>query len=212
MTRRSGRGAPKAIAQDAAALDVSALPSYTFGTRAAMWWGTAGVIAIEGMAFALTVASYFYLRSQATTWPLGVPPPDLLWGGVNLVLMLASVFPNHWTYRAAKAHDLGQVRAAMVVCILFAVAFLVFRVFEFRSLNVGWDTNAYGSIVWLLMGLHTVHLITDLVDTVVLAVLMFTGPIEGRRFADVSDNAFYWYFVVLAWVPLYLVVYWAPRW
>ena len=43
----------------------------------------------------------------------------------------------------------------MVVCIAFAVAFNIVRVFEFRSLNVWWDTNAYGSVVWTLLGLHT---------------------------------------------------------
>jgi cytochrome c oxidase subunit 3 len=46
----------------------------------------------------------------------------------------------------------------------------------------------------------------------VLTTLMFTGPIEGKRFSDVSDNAFYWYFVVIAWLPIFAVVYLAPRW
>jgi heme/copper-type cytochrome/quinol oxidase subunit 3 len=55
-------------------------------------------------------------------------------------------------------------------------------------------------------------LATDTADTAVLALLMFTGPLEGRRFSDVNDNAFYWYFVVLAWIPIYAVVYLAPRW
>ena len=45
----------------------------------------------------------------------------------------------------------------------------------------------------------------------VLAVLMFTGPIEEHRFVDVEENAVYWYFVVLAWLPIYGVIYWTPR-
>jgi heme/copper-type cytochrome/quinol oxidase subunit 3 len=63
-----------------------------------------------------------------------------------------------------------------------------------------------------LLGLHTTHLVTDVADSVVLAVLMFTGPLEGSRFADVSENAMYWYFVVAAWVPIYAILYLAPRW
>jgi hypothetical protein len=27
----------------------------------------------------------------------------------------------------------------------------------------------------------------------------------------VSENALYWYFVVLAWIPIYLVIYWGAR-
>jgi cytochrome c oxidase subunit 3 len=194
------------------AIDVSTLPSYTFGPRSTLWWGTAGVIAIEGTVFAMVIASYFYLRSQADSWPPGVPPPDLAWGIVNLVILLASGIPNHWTLNAAKAHDLRKVRIGMIVCIVFAAAFIGVRVLEFRSLNVGWDHNAYGSVLWLMLGLHTAHLLTDFVDTAVLAVLMHTGPLEGRRFADVADNAGYWDFVVLAWLPMYVVIYWAPRW
>ena len=79
---------------------------------------------------------------------------------------------------------------------VFAIAFIVIRVFEFGSLNCSWDTNAYGSVVWTLLGAHSAHLITDFIDTIVLIVLLFAGPIEGKRFVDVSENALYWYFVV----------------
>jgi cytochrome c oxidase subunit I+III len=192
-------------------LDVAPLPSYAFGHRGIMWWATMGVIAIESTVFALALVSYFFLRSQAAAWPLGVPPPDLTWGTLNTVILLASLIPNAYTKRAAEAHDLGKVRVGMVVCTLFAVAFIVVRFVEFGALNVRWDTNAYGSIVWLLLGLHTVHLLTDFFDSVVLGVLMFTGPLEGKRYVDVAENAVYWYFVVAAWLPIYAVIYWAPR-
>jgi cytochrome c oxidase subunit III len=61
------------------------------------------------------------------------------------------------------------------------------------------------------MGFHTVHLATDALDTLVLAVLFFIGPLEGRRYVDVSENSFYWYFVVGSWIPIYLVIYWGAR-
>jgi cytochrome c oxidase subunit III len=192
-------------------LDVSGLPSYVFGPRGLMWWGTAGVIAIEGTVFALAIGCYFYLRVNADTWPLGVPPPDLFWGTLNTIILLASVVPNHYTKRAATDHHLGRARVGMFACLAMATAFLGVRIFEFASLNCSWDTNAYGSIVWLLLGLHTVHLITDFLDSVVLYVLMLTGPLEGKRYVDVAENGLYWDFVVLAWLPIYAVIYWAPR-
>jgi heme/copper-type cytochrome/quinol oxidase subunit 3 len=45
---------------------------------------------------------------------------------------------------------------------------LAIRAFEFAHLNVGWDQNAYGSILWVILGLHATHLITDVGDTLVL--------------------------------------------
>jgi cytochrome c oxidase subunit 3 len=192
-------------------LDVSGLPTFAFGHRSPMWWGTMGLVAIESTIFALTIMAYFYLRSHAGVWPMSRFPPELVWGNVNTAIMLGSVIPNHFAKQAAERLDLGKVRLWLTVCLLFGLAFLAVRTFEFGTLNTRWDSDAYGSVVWMLMGLHTTHLITDTYDTLVLAVLMFTGPLEGKRFVDVSENAGYWYFVVLSWIPIYGVVYWGAR-
>jgi cytochrome c oxidase subunit III len=195
----------------AAELDVAGLPSYAFSHHSLMWWGNAGLMLIEGTVFALCVMMYFYLASHASSWPMSVPPPNLSWGTLNTVILLVSLLPNFWVKRATEQQNLGQVRIAITICLAFALAFLVVRIWEFKSLNCRWDTNAYGSIIWLLLALHTVHLLTDALDTTVLTVLMFTGPLEGKRFVDVSENAVYWDFVVLSWLPIYGVLYWAPR-
>jgi heme/copper-type cytochrome/quinol oxidase subunit 3 len=176
-------------------LDVSGLPSYKFSHHSLMWWGIMGMIAIEGTVFALSIGVYFYYLSLAKSWPLGAAPPGLLWGSLNFALLLVSILPN----------------IGLVVCLVFGIALLAIRALEFTALNVSWDANAYGSIVWLLLGMHTVHLLTDVYDTGVLAALFFAGPVEGKRHVDVSENALYWYFVVYAWIPVYLVIYWAPR-
>ena len=68
-----------------------------------------------------------------------------------------------------------------------------------------------GSIVWALLGVHTAHVLTDVIETAVLAALFFIGPLEETRFVDVSEGAMYWYFVVAAWLPIYGVIYLLPR-
>jgi heme/copper-type cytochrome/quinol oxidase subunit 3 len=196
---------------DGALLDICHLPTFAFGNRSPMWWGTMGLMAIEGTVFALAVMTYFYLRSHSNVWPMSKFPPDLMWGNINTLIMLASLVPNYLAKRAAEKLDLAKVRLWMVAGILFSVGFLIVRGIEFGALNTRWDSNAYGSAVWMLMGLHTTHLITDAYDTLVLTVLMFSGPLEGKRFVDVSENAAYWYFVVFSWLPIYAVVYWGAR-
>jgi cytochrome c oxidase subunit 3 len=191
-------------------IDVSRLPTYVFGAGSMMWWGTMGLMLIEGTVFAITVVVYFYLRSHSQTWPIN-RAPELFWGGLNTAIMLGSLLPNWLAKRAAEREDRQGARWWLVACLLFALAFLVVRVFEFGALNTRWDSNAYGSVVWMLLALHTTHLVTDTIDTSVLAVLMFTGPLEGKRFVDVSENAMYWYFVVGSWLPIYAVIYWGAR-
>lgn len=192
--------------------DLSDLPTYSFDHHSLMWWGTLGFIAIETSAFCLTVAAYLYLAQGAQTWPLGAPPPDLVPGILITIVLLASLLLNHLTGKWSKAEDPSRTRLGLLIMCCFGVLPLLIRVFEFRGLNVSWDTNAYGSIVWTLLGLHTVHLATDVVDTIVLTALMFTRHgLEGRRFSDVEDNAFYWAFVVWSWLPVFFILYIFPR-
>jgi heme/copper-type cytochrome/quinol oxidase subunit 3 len=203
--------AQQRVRQHGAALDVREIPSFGFGHRSLMWWGTQGLVLIEGTVFALAVATYFYLWSHADRWPPTEPPPDLRWGTLNTVLMLASFFPAWITKRVAERLDLKRMRLWVTVGTLFSLAILAVRFFEFKGLNCLWYGSAYGSVVWTLLGLHTTHLVTDAFDTLVLNVLVFTGPLEGKRYVDVSENALYWYFVVFSWLPIYAVLYWAPR-
>lgn len=193
------------------AIDVSHLPTVVYSHRSLMWWGTLGLIAIEGTVFALAVMAYFYLRAHSATWPMSMQPPDLLWGTVNTVVMLASIVPAWLAQKAAKREHLGGVRRWLAVSLVFGLVFLAVRVMEFATLNVRWDSNGYGSVTWLLLGLHTAHIATDVFDTIVLLVLFLTGPLDGKRFVDVSENSFYWYFVVGAWVPIYFTIYWGAR-
>ena len=194
-------------------LDVGALPPGAFGSRSLMCWGTLGIVLIESTVFALAIGVVLLSSSRGCRRGRrdGVAPPDLRWGTLNTLVLLASLVPNELAKRAGERVDLRGVRIWMVVCLVFGVGFNVVRVYEFAHLNVMWDHDAYGSIVWLLLGLHTTHIVTDFLDSGVLTVLMFIGPIEEHRFVDVEENAVYWYFVVLAWLPIYGVIYWAPQ-
>jgi cytochrome c oxidase subunit III len=193
------------------ALDVANLPSFAFGTRSLMWWGNAGMMTIEAVGFGLMVGVYFYLRSLNAQWPTDAPPPDLPWGTVNLLLAIATGIPNALVDRAANKQDVRKVRVWIVTFAVLTLALLPVRWMEFTALNVRGDANAYGSCVWVLLGLHTFNLVTDVADTLVLTAVMFKKRVDGKRFVDVAENAGYWWFIIASWIPIYAVIYIAPR-
>ena len=192
-------------------LDVAALPEYAFGHNGLIWWGTIGFMVIEGSVFVMALVAYFFLRTRVAEWPPSLPNPDITWGTVNTIILLASIIPNQMTKKAAEQLDVRKVRILLPICLVFGVAFVAVRAFEFPSLNCTWDDNAYASIVWVIMGVHTLHLVTDVVDSFVLTGLVFTAHIDPTRMVDVGENALYWYFIVLTWIPIYLIIYFAPR-
>jgi cytochrome c oxidase subunit III len=193
--------------------DLSALPTHKFGPSSITWWGIMSFMIIEGAAFGLAFAAYFFLMGHEQGWPPeGRAAPDLLAGTVFTIIIIVSEVPNIMVRRAAQAHDVGAVRRLLPLMCWIGLVLLIIRGFEFNSLNVRWTDNAYGSIIWALLLLHTTHILTDWFDTAVLAVLMQTiVGFEGRKLEDVDENAMYWRYVWLLWLPIYLMIYWVPR-
>jgi heme/copper-type cytochrome/quinol oxidase subunit 3 len=105
-----------------------------------------------------------------------------------------------------------RIRAALVAAVALSAVCLVLRGFEFAALNTRWDSHAYGSVVYLLLGLHTTLLGIDLIETAVLSALAFSSSLEQKHFTDIEDAALYQYFLSLSYVPVYALVFLWPRW
>lgn len=197
--------APRVVA------DVGRLPRIVFGHRSLMWWGTVGFMVIEGTTLFICVVSYFYLRRNFAAWPPEpIPRPALLIPTIQVGLMLASNLPMALVDRASRRLDLRTVRTGMALCTVLAVVMVILRWFEFESLNVRWDTNAYGSAAWAALTVHGSLLLLELGETAAFTTLLVKGPVEQRDLAGSSDNALYWYFITGIWVPLYLVIFVSP--
>jgi len=192
--------------------DLAVLPTHAFGARSLTWWGVIAYMLIEGGGFAVAGGAYFYLMSQESVWPPASYPPDLLPGALFTLIILLSEIPNTLLKKAAEAEQREQAIRWIVTLDLIGLVLLVIRGFEFAHINVRWSDNAYGSILWALLILHTIHILTDWAESVVLTALMMTehGK-EPRRFVDVSEDALYWRFVWITWLPIFALLYLVPR-
>ena len=193
-------------------LNVAELPDIVFGTRDIMWWGTMGFVAIEGFTLALCVVVYLYLWKNYPEWPpAGIEHPTLVAPTIQLLVMLASLPFVRWLERTAKRFDLEKVRRGLVVATLWLAAMTALRWFELGALRVRWDTNAYGSAQWLVVVSHGTLLLIELVEIAGMAVVFWAGKTERKHFSDVADLGLYWVFLVLVWVPIYVLNYLGPR-
>ena len=195
-----------------APIDVTRLPETPSDSRALVWWGTISMIVIESTVFALAVVSYLYLYTMSDRWPAPTAgPPRLLFPGLNLLILLISLIPAIWADHAAQRRDVRHVRIALALSIVLGLLFLGGRVLEFRARNCRWNSHAYGSAVWTILGLHTFHVVASLIETaIILAVFLWKKP-EKRHFLDARLDGVYWYFVVGAWIPLWALVFLGPR-
>lgn len=191
-------------------IDVTNLPSVSMTSREPLWWGVAGLIAIEATMFALLFASYFYLRGNAIEWP----PPDsrlpFALGTANLLALLVSAATMHLVNREAMHHHLRPARKWLIVTTVLSLAILVLRGLELYSMSFKWNEHAYGSVVWLTTGLHTFHLLASNGENLLFLFLLFRGPVEEKHMLDLRLNGMYWYFIVASWVPFYVSFYLDP--
>ena len=197
-----------------AVMNVSSLPDVVFGPRDIMWWGTLGFVVIEGFTLVLTAAVYMYIQQNFAAWPPeGTPNPSLPIPTAEVLLMLLSIPFVWWVSKAAHAYELGKVRFGLTAAAVIALAFVALRILgAIYSLNVKWDSNAYGSAQWLILGSHFTLLLIEFIEVSGMALLFWLAPVEEKHFSDAADMGFYWYFMVLSWVPLYVLCFLVPRW
>jgi len=194
------------------ALDVAALPTHAFGPRATLWWGVVTMLCIESVALLLTAIALLYVRGNFPGWPpAGTAPPRLTAATLDTAVLLLSLLPMRLAERAARSRERFWTAAIFGFMALVGLACCALRYFELAALNCRWDDHAYGSAVWLLVGMHTAHLIGATLENGLLAAVI-VGPVEPKHYVDADSNAFYWYFIVFGWLPVYALVYLWPRW
>jgi cytochrome c oxidase subunit 3 len=203
-------------------LDVSGLPNTATDAHAPAWWGNALLMMIESMTVLLLLASYFYLRRNFTQWPPPQPntiPPDfhpvphLLVPTIELVLIVLSCLPMYWTDMAARREDGPRVRKGLWIMLAIGVVLIVLRFFELQpsSLKFRWDDNAYGSIIWMIIGTHLTYLLAGVAEFFIMQAWLHKHEFDPKHGLDVTLLGGYWYWTAATWVLCYATVYIGAR-
>ncbi|MEA2338686.1 MAG: cytochrome c oxidase subunit [Thermoanaerobaculia bacterium] len=193
-------------------LDVSALTEGTADSRALIWWGNLGMLAIEGTMFAMAMATYLYLRSTNLDWPPStVPKPDLVMPTINAAMLLLSCIAAFVIDRASITKNMLAIRIGHIISIAVGLTFLYIQ-FAIIVPNLGykWSDHAYGSIIWVIIGMHALHMVAATGETALLFLYSLFKPVTKKHLLDFRCTAVYWYFVALVWVPFYFVIFIEP--
>lgn len=193
-------------------LDVSGLPPYDISSQSPLFWGQMLLCLIEGSVFCMVIATYFYLRLGADVWPgPGIRLPDVTSASWALLPLVASCAGSYLATEGAKKNSRSGMLWGLGINLGFATVFLVLRGIAWSSLNFTWASDAHGSIVWTILFLHSYDIVADMLVTAVLMIIVASGRYGPRQRIGVHVDSVLWYFLVGIWIPLYGVVYWAPR-
>lgn len=201
-------------------IDVSKLPSTMFDYHEPIWWGNLLLLLIETTMFGILIAAYFSTAMNLSPFP---PPranrmpvlynsePDLLIPTINLLVLLISLIPAIMLDWYARRKNEGAAKILLIVTLAFNLAAIILRFFEFESLHFRWDDNAYGSVIWTILGTHLLHLFIMFGEDSFMLIWTFAKGLDDKHALDLTVLATYWYWVVGIWVLFYALVYFGPR-
>jgi cytochrome c oxidase subunit III len=201
-------------------LDVSQLPATEFDERSPLWWGNTIGLFIETAMFGILIAIYITVAMNTSPFPpvradrlpvLRDSSPDLFLPVIGLIVLLASLAPGIWLDISARRRNVGAIKIGLIVTLSFNIAAFIIRYYEFDSLHFKWNENAYGSITWMLLGMHMLHIIVLGIEDIYLLTWTFTKGVDEKHALDLTVTAVYWYWIVGIWVLLFPLIYLTPR-
>ena len=163
------------------------------------WWGMLMLIASESTLFGCLVGTYFYFRFESHTWPPpGIPAPSLGTPIVLALVLAASALPLRLATRAARSARVAGAWLLVALALLVQAGYLAYAIHDFRD-HLGSftpQTNAYGSIYYVLLGAAHAHVAVGLLLSAWLLLKLSRG-LTTYRLNALDAIAFYWYAVIV---------------
>ncbi|HEY0654773.1 MAG TPA: cytochrome c oxidase subunit 3 [Chryseosolibacter sp.] len=169
----------------------------------ALWLFMVSVIMIFG---ALTSA--YIVRQAEGNW-LDFEMPTMFW--ITSGLILASSITMHWAYFSAKKDNHEMAKVAMSVTVILGVGFLVGQWLGWKELVangiylVGRESNGVsGSFMYVISGLHGLHVISGVIFLLVVLVNVFRLKIHSKKLGQIEMCTTYWHFLDGLWLYLFV--------
>jgi len=155
------------------------------------------------MIFAALTSAYIVRQSEGN-W-LEFEIPKTLY--ISSAIILASSLTMQWSYMAAKKDSLTSLRISSLITAFLGVAFLICQFLAWQDLvamDVYFVGNPAGSFMYVLTGLHGVHLISGVIFLVLVTVNAFRYKVHSKSMDQIEMCATYWHFLDGLWLYLFL--------
>lgn len=176
------------------------------GTHGMLW-----LIASEAVLFVMLFFSYFYLQHFSAHWV--TDPPKLTPALLMLLILLTSSVVLAWGEHAVGRGREATGRLALAITILFGLLFLAIQAAEYRDRlrTVRPTDDAYGSMFYVITGMHGVHVALGLLMLAYVLILPRIGANDRPPHHPMKNAAIYWHFVDAVWIVIVAILYLLPR-
>jgi len=163
-----------------------------------MWIAIASII----MMFA-GLTSAFIVKSNKENW-VTVDIPKIFW--VSTAVLFLSSLVMHFAVRSFKQREMSKYQLFLALSLLLGIAFLLL---QWKGFNLLWNDEhvtfkggGAGQFLYVIFGLHLVHVLGGVVALLVIFLKRFFGRIKNYNVVPVEVMATYWYFIDFLWIYL----------
>lgn len=165
----------------------------------AMWLFIVSVV----MIFAALTSAYI-VRQAEGNWII-FDLPQLFW--INTGIIIISSLTMHWAYLSAKKDNLESVKIATIITTILGLAFMVGQYLAWGDLvsnKIYFVGNPSGSFVYVISGLHFLHVIGGVVYLLILLTSALRFKVHSKSLNQIEMCATYWHFLGGLWLYLFL--------
>ncbi len=159
------------------------------------------IVSIVMLFSALTSA--YIVRQSDGNW-LEYDLPGIFW--VTSAIILVSSMSLQYAYISAKKDSLHGIKIGLAITFILGIAFLIGQFFSWGYLvdhDVYFVGNPAGSFLYVLTGLHGLHLISGLIFILIVLIGAFRYKVHSKNLLNIELSLTYWHFLGLLWIYLF---------
>jgi cytochrome c oxidase subunit 3 len=168
----------------------------------ALWLFMASVI----MLFGAWTSAYIVKRGEPGWSSFELPAQ--FW--INSLLIILSSVTLFWAQSSARRDDLEKVKLAVSLTAVLGVLFLVGQWFAWMKMIqmnyyfTGMGSNTSSSFIYVLTGVHGIHVISGVVVLLLLLVATFRYQVHSKNMTRIEMCSTYWHFLGGLWLYLFV--------
>jgi cytochrome c oxidase subunit 3 len=164
-------------------------------------------VASEAMFFATFFGAYFTIYSVNPVWPPAGFRLEPELASVLTVLLVASSVTLQTGVRAIRRDRTRAMLVWLGLTILLGAGFLGLQLYDYSLLGFGVRDGIFGSLFYVMTGLHMAHVFGGVVFLVLVLVQGLGGQLTYAHHDSMEAGSIYWHFVDVVWICLFTTFY-----
>lgn len=158
------------------------------------------------MIFASLTSAYI-VRQKKGDW-MQFDLPQMFY--ISTAIIIISSLSMNWTLMAAKKNDFKSMKLGALITLILGLAFVVTQFQGWSALVdqkvffAGKYSNASGSFLYVLTGLHLLHLVGGIFALLVVWIKSTQEKYNSENLLGVRLCAIFWHFLDLLWIFLFV--------